>query len=64
MPLLYNFILYQLGEFGCVFKGIWTQTTADEVKTSEVVAVKTIKSSIDLLDIASYMHAFMHMCIY
>ena len=30
-----------LGEFGCVYKGLWTQK---ELKTSDVVAIKTIKS--------------------
>ena len=40
-----NNILYQLGEFGCVYKGIWTQTNLDKEKASEVVAVKTIKST-------------------
>ena len=44
--------LYQLGEFGCVYKGIWTQTTVDKEKTSEVVAVKTIKNTYALYTVA------------
>ena len=52
--LLYNTILkgilYYLGEFGRVYKGIWTHTTVEKEKISDVVAVKTIKS--------------MHACIY
>ena len=33
-----------IGEFGCVYKGIWTQKTAEKERISDVVAVKTIKS--------------------
>ena len=36
--------LCQLGEFGCVYKGIWTQTTVEKEEMSDVVAIKTIKS--------------------
>ena len=42
--MLYCF--YQLGEFGCVYKGIWTHTTASKEKVSDVVAVKTVKGII------------------
>ena len=35
------------GEFGQVFKGIWAHMIADGNKVSEVVAVKTIKSTVD-----------------
>ena len=35
------------GEFGQVFKGIWTHMNADGNNNSEVVAVKTIKSTVD-----------------
>ena len=34
----------QLGEFGRVYKGLWTKITAEKEKASELVAVKTIKS--------------------
>ena len=34
----------QLGEFGCVYKGLWTKITAENEKISELVAVKTVKS--------------------
>ena len=36
--------IFQLGEFGCVYKGLWTKITAEKEKISELVAVKTIKS--------------------
>ena len=36
--------MYELGEFGCVYKGIWTQITAENEKISDAIAVKTIKS--------------------
>ena len=39
----YNTV-YLSGEFGCVYKGIWTQITAENEKRSDAVAVKTIKS--------------------
>ena len=42
--LVLNNILYQLGEFGCVYKGIWMHTAEDTEKLSDEVAVKTIKS--------------------
>ena len=34
------------GEFGCVYKGIWTQTTPENERIPDVVAVKTIKSTL------------------
>lgn len=46
--------LYRLGEFGCVYKGIWTQITAEKEKISDVVAVKTIKSML------TYVHIHVH----
>jgi len=33
-----------VGEFGLVFKGVWTHESADGNKISTEVAIKTIKS--------------------
>ena len=35
--------MYYLGEFGCVYKGIWTHTAASKEKISDTVAIKTFK---------------------
>ena len=35
---------YHLGEFGCVYKGLWTQKNVGNWKIADVIAVKTIKS--------------------
>ena len=34
----------QIGEFGYVYKGLWTKITEEKEKISDLVAVKTIKS--------------------
>ena len=38
-----NHGLYQLGEFGCVYKAMWTHTTTSKEKISDTVAVKAVK---------------------
>ena len=54
--LTLNFTL--IGEFGCVYKATWTQTTTED-KVTDVVAVKTIKSMLT----CSYAHKHtMHAC--
>ena len=35
------------GEFGQVFKGVWTHMNADGNNNAEVAAVKAIKSTVD-----------------
>ena len=48
--------LYQLGEFGCVYKGIWTQTTVEKEEISDVVAIKTVKSMYTCVYLPIYVH--------
>ena len=51
--------LYQLGEFGCVYKAMWTHTTASKEKVSDTVAVKTVKG----MQESNLLHNTLHECV-
>ena len=60
-----EFCLRILGEFGIVYKGIWThQNATTEEKVSDVVALKSIKSMYVCIYVCMYTYVRIYVYTY